>query len=117
MDYYVTKQDSRNEWRIYFNDQVSTEDQILYRGHKLGLEPTDMIKFLEYRQERSTGKVFLLNYVMLKDRPDTTDSSMWFVGIETMLEKMINDSWESLEKKISNDGNKFRKITVTKAYI
>jgi hypothetical protein len=117
MDYYVTKQDSRNEWRIYLNDEVSTKDQILYRGHKLGLEPKDMINFLEYRKEKSTGKFFLLNYEILKDTPDTTDSSMWFVGVENTIDRMVIDSWKSLEKKIANDGKKFRKITITKAYI
>jgi len=117
MEYYITKQDHKNEWRVYFDDKIDTDGQILYQGHKLGLESKDMIKFLEYRQERSSGKFFFLNYQNLKDVPDTTDSTMWFVGSGATIEKIINESWSSLEKKIVDGGKKIRKITITKAYI
>jgi len=117
MEYYVTKQDHRNEWRVYLDDNITTDDTILYKGHKLGLETKDMVSFLEYRQEKSTGKLFFLNYKKVKEMPDTKDSSMWFEGNGSTIDRIVQESWLSLEKKIAEEGNKFRKVTVTRAPI
>ncbi len=116
MNYIVTKQTPRNEWRIYLDEEVTDQD-IIYKGHKLGIETKHLVEFLEYRRERSSGKVFFLNYENLKGEPDTKDMGMWISGTENSLDKIVDQSWSSLQNKLKDKKTNFRKITVTRVNI
>ena len=112
MNYIVTKQTPRNEWRIYIDEEV-TDERIVYKGHKLGIEAKHLSEFLEYRTEKSTGKVFFLNYEKVKDTPDTKDIGMWISGNRNNIEEILEESWSSLQSKLKEKKSNFRKITVT----
>jgi tRNA U34 5-carboxymethylaminomethyl modifying enzyme MnmG/GidA len=116
MDYIVTKQTPRNEWRIYL-DENTTDDTIIYKGHKLGIEKNHLLEFLEYRQEKSTGRIFFLNYENANGTPNAKDHSMWIPGNSNTLEKTLEQSWDSLQKKLKEQKKDFRKITITRVNV
>jgi hypothetical protein len=116
MNYIVTKQTPRNEWRIYL-DQKETYGKVIYEGHKLGIETKHLQEFLEYREEKSSGKILLLDYEKVKDEPDHKDLNMWIIGNNGTLENTLERSWESLLNKLKKTNTSFRKIAITKVSI
>jgi DNA polymerase III psi subunit len=116
MNYIVTKQTPRNEWRIYLDEEITDQD-VIYKGHKLAIETKHLVEFLEFRMEKSSGKVFFLNYEKLKEQPDTKDMNMWITGTESTLERIVEQSWSSLQKKLKEKKTNFRKITVTRVNV
>lgn len=116
MDYIITKQTPRNEWRIYLDKEIKDEF-VVYKGHKLGLEPDKMIEFLEYRRERSSNKIYFLDYQKSKESPDPRNTSMWIVGTIENIERVVLESWDTLQNKLKEKDKNFRKITVTRVNI
>jgi tRNA U34 5-carboxymethylaminomethyl modifying enzyme MnmG/GidA len=116
MNYTITKQTSRNEWRIYL-DQEKIDGKVIYQGHRLGIETKHLHEFLEFRQEKSSGKVLLLDYEKLKDEPDHKDMNMWIVGNNANIDTIVEKSWESLLNRLKKDNTNFRKIAITKVNI
>ena len=116
MNYIVTKQTLKNEWRIYLDQNVEDEF-IVYKGHKLGVEPKHLIEFLDYRQEKSTGKLFFLDYKKMKDPVSTKDLDMWILGNSSNVEKIMEQSWDTLQDKLKEKDKNFRKIVVTRVNI
>jgi hypothetical protein len=116
MNYFVTKQTLKNEWRIYLDQDVEDE-LIVYKGHKLAIEPKHLLEFLDYRQEKSTGKLYFLDYQNMKESPDTKDTNMWISGSTTTIDKIVDQSWNSLQNRLKQNTKNFRKIVVTRVNI
>ena len=116
MDYIVTKQTPRNEWRIYLDEDIKDE-AIVYKGHKLGIEKTHLLEFLEFRQEKSTGRIFFLNYEQSNGKPDAKNLTMWISGNSNTIEKILEQSWNSLQSKLKEKKKDFGKITITKVNV
>jgi len=116
MDYIVTKQTSRNEWRIYLDKDI-TDETIIYKGHKLGIEKTHLLEFLEFRHEKSSGRIFFLNYEQSNGKPDAKDLTMWISGNANTIEKTVEQSWNSLQIKLKEQKKDFRKITITRVNV
>ena len=116
MDYVVTKQTPRNEWRIYL-DNIESDGKIIYKGHKLGIKTEILKEFLEFRQERSSGKLMFLDYEKVKDEPDHKDMQQWIIGTSNNIETILEKSWESLLNMLKEKNGNFRKISITKVNI
>jgi hypothetical protein len=116
MNYIITKQTPRNEWRIYLDDE-SYDGKVIYKGHKLGIDTITLMEFLEYRQERSTGKVLFLDYEKVEDTPDHKVQEQWIVGTSNNIESILEKSWESLLNMLKEKKGNFRKISITKVNI
>jgi len=116
MDYIVTKKTLKNEWRIYF-DEYNGNESIVYRGHKLGIESKHLIEFLDFRMEKSSGKLFFLNYEKSKENVDAKDLDTWIQGFNANIEEILDQSWYTLQNKIKEKKKDFRKIVVTKVNI
>ena len=116
MNYIITKQTPRNEWRIYIDGEIENE-VIIYKGHKLGVEFKHLFECLEYRQEKSSGKYYFLNYEKLETTPDTKNTEMWFDGNVATLERIVDQSWSTLQIKLKKEFGDFRKIILTKVNI
>ena len=116
MNYTITKQTQRNEWRIYVDDD-NYEGKIIYKGHKLGINTSMLMEFLEFRQERSSGKMLFLDYEKVKDEPDHKDMGQWIVGTSNNIESILERSWESLLTMLKEKNGNFRKISITKVNI
>ena len=116
MNYTITKQTPRNEWRIYLDDE-SYDGKIIYKGHKLGINTETLMEFLEYRKERSSGKILFLDYEKVQNTPDHKDSEQWIVGTTNNIEPILEKSWESLLNMLKEKKGNFRKISITKVNI
>lgn len=112
MDYLVLKQEARKQIRIY-PDGMKFDGQILYKGHKLGVEIDLLTKIIDYRIERSTNKISFLIYEKVSDVVSHVDTTIWKFSSIDSFEKNILESWESVQRQMENKFGKFRKILIT----
>jgi hypothetical protein len=112
MSYLVFKNDSRREFRLYV-DGSEYEGQIIYKGHKLSLEANLLSQLIDYRIERSTNKVFYLQYDKITEGVSHLDKNIWKTSTSESFEKSIMDSWESMQRALEIKVGKFRKILIT----
>lgn len=112
MDYLVLKQEARKQIRIY-PDGSKFDGQILYKGHKLGVEIDLLTKIIDYRIERSTNKISFLIYEKVSDVVSHVDTTIWKFSSPDSFEKNIIESWESVQRQMENKFGKFRKILIT----
>jgi len=116
MDYIITKQTLKNQWRIYL-DEANENETVVYKGHKLGVEPKHLMEFLDYRLEKSTGKLFFLNYQKIKESVNTKDLDIWILGNSANMDQIMDQSWNTLQNKLKEKDKNFRKIVVTRVNI
>lgn len=116
MNYFVTKKSNRLECRIYL-DQVEVDSPIIYKGHKLGIESKHLLEFLEYRQEKSTGRVYFLNYEKWDGTLDHKNADIWISGSEKNLGPVVTESWNTLKNRLKKTNPDFKRIVVTKVVI
>lgn len=107
MGYIVTKFTPRYECRIYVEGS-DFEGDLIYRGHKLGLEKEILSEILDYRIERSNKNIYLLDY---------NKSEQWLSGRAEDLDSLLQKSWQSLQDKMTHEFGNFRKIIITKINI
>jgi hypothetical protein len=89
---------------MYTENSENIEGKILYKGHKLGVDENLLSKILEYKLEKTTNKLYLLDY-------DSNDT--WFVTTKFQPILAINKSYESLQTKAEKVLGKHRKIVIT----
>ena len=116
MDYIITKQTPRNEWRIYIDSDIKDEF-VVYKGHKLGVETNILMEFLEYRRERTTNRIYFLNYQKIEKISDSKDMTKWIQGTVDNPERALVESWNSLQSKLKEKKPDFRKILITRVNI
>ncbi len=112
MSYLVFKSDNRREFRIY-PDSAEVEGQIIYKGHKLGVELNLLSQLIDYRIERSSNKVLFLRYDKVTDSVSNLDSKIWKVSTSESFDKQILESWESMQTALEQKVGKFKKIFFT----
>ena len=117
MNYIKTKGDNISEYRVYV-DGTETEGYIVYRGHKFGVETNLLSEILDYRYEKSTGRMFFLKYDKVDNQPNILNLENWEIGKMESSNKNLLDSWISLLKKMRIKLEvDFRKIVITKVNI
>jgi hypothetical protein len=116
MNYVVFKTANRKEYRIYVDGQ-DYEGVLIYKGHKLSIELDSLSQLIDYRIERTTNRISVLNYEKVKDRVDIFDKNQWLIGTSDNFAQLLIQSWESLLKTLEIKSGKFRKILITEVNI
>lgn len=116
MNYVVSKKNSREEYRVYVECE-SPEGNLIYKGHKLGLESNLLLEILDFRIEKSSNKIHFLNYDKVEDEISTHNSKIWTIGRPESLDRNLLDSWMTLNKRLRVQCGDFRKVVVTKVNI
>jgi hypothetical protein len=80
MDFIVTKRDTKFEWRVYPQLEEEIKGDIIYNGHKLGIEPEELLGILEWKIEKITGKIHILDYTKVTDKIDTKNRLIWSIS-------------------------------------
>jgi hypothetical protein len=112
MNYLVFKSDFRREFRLYI-DGNEVEGQIIYKGHKLGVEVNLLSQLIDFRIERSTNKISFLQYDKITEGVTLLDKNIWKISIQDSFDKNILESWDSLLRASEKKFGKFRKILIT----
>lgn len=115
-NYIVSKSEPKLEYRIYTENSENTEGKVIFQGHKLSVETSLLESIIDFRLERSTGRIYTPDYLK-DDQPNYPSLNGWFEGNSDMLSKNLNKSWETLKEKIKKELGTFRKITITIVYI
>lgn len=115
--YLVSKHGPRYEYRIYIDNDEPTEGNIIYRGHKLGIDDKILQEILDYRIEKSTNKVLYLKYDKIIGEINHKNQDIWENGKIESLYKNLLDSWMSLSKTMRSKFGDYRKIIITKVNI
>lgn len=113
MNYLVSKRDLKYEYRIYIDSGEEIDGTLIFKGHKLQPDPSLLSRILEWKVEKSTGKFYFLKYNNVYSDINHLDSKLWNVSGVDSFDKMIQESWDSLLKKMTVDFGSFRKILVT----
>jgi len=116
MNYVVFKNVVRKQYRIY-TDVSDYEGNIIYKGHKLGLELNSLSQLIDYRIEKTSNRVSVLMYDKIKENVSVLDASIWKIGSSENLGKLILESWESVQIALESKCGKFRKILITEVNI
>jgi hypothetical protein len=113
-EYVISKIEPRCEYRIYTENSKNIEGKIIFQGHKLSIETSFLDKIIDFRVERSSGKIYTPDYLKENSGPSLVG---WFEGRTDVVSKNLQKSWETLKQKIEMELGSFRKITVTIVYI
>lgn len=116
MNFVISKINPRFQYRVY-PDSTEVEGQIIFEGHKMSPNDNLLSEVLDWRTERSTGKILFLKYDKVIDGPNHLDLSQWEIGKMESISKNLLDSWISLLSKLRHKVGDFRKIRITKIYI
>ena len=116
MNYIVSKSSGKAEYRIY-KEGEEIEGYPIYSGHKLAVDSNLLAEILDYRIEKSTGKINFLRYDKVISEHNHLDLTLWDVGKKESIEKNLFDSWISLNQKMKFDLGEYRKIVVTRVNI
>ena len=114
--YWITKSQLKVEYRVYIDESL-IDGNIIYNGHKLAVETNLLLEIIDYRIEKSTNKIYFLNYTNVDFPPNHIELSLWDVGKQESIDRNLFESWMSLISKIKNNIGNFRKIIVTKVNI
>jgi hypothetical protein len=116
MGYIILRTDNKQEIRLY-KDGVDFEGDVIFKGHRLAIETNSLSKILDFRIERSSGKIFFLKYDKITNGIDFLDNKIWLVANSTTYEKNLKESWESAQKALELKCGNFRKILIAVVYI
>ena len=116
MNYVVFKNVNRRQYRIYL-DGAEYEGRLVYKGHKLGVELDLLSHLIDFRIDRTSNRISVLNYEKVEENVDILNKNQWFVGTSDNLGNLLNESWNSLQKTLENKCGKFRKILITEVNI
>lgn len=112
MDYIVFKNTGRKQYRVYV-DGMEYEGDLIYKGHKLGVELNLLSALIDFRLEKISGSITVLRYDKVKDDISMLDKNIWKVGNSESFESLIKESWESMQNALESKFGKFRKILIT----
>ena len=105
MNFITIKKDVRFEYRLYPETQEVIEGQVLYRGHKLGVDQKLLSNILLFKSERNTNNMYIYDY---------TSENRWFKCNSSDVLLAINKSYETLQTKAEHQFGKFRKVIITR---
>lgn len=104
LNYIVTKREPRFEWRFYIEPTEEVEGKVIYKGHKLGINHKLLSSMLEFKQERTTNRIYLIDY---------ENEGRWFVTNDNGLLETLSESYDTLQRVAQDKFGKFRKVVVT----
>jgi len=104
LNYITTKQDTRFEWRFYIEPIDNIEGKIIYKGHKLGVGYDILSNMIEYKQERTTNRIYLMDY---------ENQGKWFITNESELTETLSESYDTLQRIAQEKFGKFRKVVIS----
>ena len=116
MNYVVFKTAGIKEYRIYV-ESAEHDGIIIYKGHKLGVELNLLSQLIDFRVEKTSNRISVLNYEKITDKVNTFDKNQWLVGNSDNFANLLIQSWESIQKTLENKCGKFRKILITEVNI
>lgn len=105
LNFITIKKDNRFEYRLYKEDCELIQGTVIYKGHKLGIKESILSSILEYKLEKLSNRIYMLDY-------ESYDS--WFVASTSDYLNAMNKSYESLQTKAEKELGKFRKIIITR---
>ena len=113
MNYLVLKKWRNYEWRLYPENSEVVGD-IIYKGHKLGIEDKVLLEILDTKKINNNS-LDILNY----EESDITDilKKNWIRSEKGELSKKIFESWNSALNKLSVQNEKIKKVIVTKLFL
>ncbi len=106
MDYLVIKRDKNIEWRIYPNI-LDSDLPFFFKGDKRALEINQLSEFLDFKLERNSDRIHLMNYL----------TDQWVISNSKSLHNNLYESYQTLLKKLENKFGPIRKISIQKIYI
>lgn len=113
MNYVILKNIGFKQYRVYV-EHPEPEGKILYKGHKLGVNPELISQLIEYRYVANKSNILVLKYDRIIDnKVNILDKNTWEPGTSVNFEKMIWDSWLSLLRALELKNGNFRKILIT----
>jgi|688.fasta_scaffold621683_1 hypothetical protein len=104
LNYITTKRDARFEWRFYIEPNDNVEGRIIYKGHKLGVGNDVLSNMIEYKQERTTNRIYLMDY---------ENQGRWFVTNDGGLIETLSESYDTLQRIAQEKFGKFRKVVIS----
>lgn len=113
MGYLVLKKWRNYEWRLY-PENSDIEGEIIYKGHKFGLENSILSEILEIKVINKN------NFEILKyDESDTSNflKKKWIKTNKDNFMKDIFHSWNTALAKLGSENQNFKKIIITKIFI
>lgn len=105
--YIICNKTINSEIRVYF-DSSNVEGQILYKGHKLGITDTLLLKILYYKYEKFNNRYFFINYKKWIDLDYTAidnNISLWD-SVSNLNSKELFQRWYLLLNEIKNINGK-----------
>lgn len=99
------KKDTRYTYYLYTENHQDIQGQVIYKGHKLGLEPKFLNLILEFKLEKTRDKIYIKDYA---------NDDRWFVTSSRALVSGMEQSYNSLQAKAENEFGKFRKVIITR---
>lgn len=113
MNYLVLRKWRNYEWRLY-SDNSKFEGQIIYKGHKMGLDNNLLLEVIETKI-MNNNSFELLKY----DEGDLKVSSKrtWIKTDRDKLLKTLMESWKSALNKLEIEDVKCKKIIITKLFL
>ena len=117
MNYIILKNIGFNQYRVYV-ESVEYEGDILYKGHKFGVNEKLISQIIDYRNVGNTNRILVLKYdKVVENKVNILDKTTWQTGTLDSFDKMIWESWLSLLTALESKNGKFRKILITRVNI
>lgn len=114
--YITTKKTNNIEYRVY-PIGVEPEGQIIYKGHKLGVDTTILEQIIDWRIERSVGRIYFPKYDKVKENISIIDASIWDIGRVDNFDTKLVESWETVQNNLKSKIGNYSKIIITKTNI
>jgi len=118
--YITLKRNSNLEYRLYLTEP-ETNEQVIFKGHKLSIDHKTLDEVIQYQYEVSTGNIFLPRYDVWLEKYENskinnTNTDAWRIGKES-LNKELMSTWSDLISYIVKNKGAFKNIWITKNYI
>jgi len=104
LNYIITKKEPRFEWRLYVEPTDNIEGRVVYKGHKLGVGYDLLSNMIEYKQEKTTNRIYLMDY---------ENEGRWFITNSSKLIESLSESYDTLQRFAQEKFGKFRKVVIT----
>lgn len=113
MSYLTLKKWRNYEWRLY-PDNSKIEGQILYRGHKMGVDSNTLLEILDVKTTNN-NEFEILKY----NEGDLNDNrkKVWIKTNKSGLLKTLIDCWDSALNKLESVNAISKKIVITKLFV
>jgi hypothetical protein len=113
MNYLVLRKWRNYEWRLYPDDS-KFEGQVIYRGHKMGVDNNLLLEIIEIKIMNNN-----LFEVLKYDEGDLNNlrKRVFMKADKNNLLKVLLDSWDSALNKFETEVGKSKKIVIKKLFI